>query len=70
MDTKQPGSWVVYERHVPGRHLGCMAVCDQAEWAALEAASPGAYTLVQGGITNEGVAERAARAHGPTRGAA
>jgi hypothetical protein len=41
-------------------------VCDQAEWDALEEAQPGVHTLVMGGFTNEGEAERHARAAMPT----
>ena len=70
MKTDKTEAWVVYERRIPGRHIGCMAVCEQAEWDAIQAGSPGVYTLIQGGITNEGVAERIARAHGPSREAA
>ena len=45
-------------RHCPG---GMRAVREQAEWDALERAKPGVNTLIQGGITNEGEAERLAR---------
>jgi hypothetical protein len=54
-------SWVVYRmalRHCPA---GMRAVCEQAEWDAMELANPGVNTLIQGGITNEGEAERLAR---------
>jgi len=37
------------------------AVCEQAEWEAMELAKPGFHTLVRAGITNEGEAERLAR---------
>jgi len=40
---------------------GVRAVCEQAEWDAMELANPGVNTLIQGGITNEGEAERLAR---------
>ncbi len=54
-------TWVVYAiptRDCPG---GVRAVCDDREWAALDGARPGFYTLVQGGIAHEGEAERLAR---------
>jgi hypothetical protein len=38
------------------------ALCSQREWEALEQATPGHYGLVRAGITNEGEAERLARA--------
>jgi hypothetical protein len=37
------------------------AVCDKAEWDAMELANPGVNTLIHAGITNEGEAERLAR---------
>jgi hypothetical protein len=37
------------------------AVCEQAEWDALEAAEPGVRTLVRGRIGTEEEAERLAR---------
>jgi len=50
------------------------AVCEQAEWDAIELANPGVNTLIQAGISNEGEAERlargtsgAARPRGPKR---
>jgi hypothetical protein len=52
--------WVVYlmpVRHTAGRR----AVCEQAEWDAMELARPGVNTLILGGIRNEGEAERLAR---------
>jgi hypothetical protein len=46
---------------VRGMEKGPNAICDQAEWDAMEAASPGANLLIRGGITNEAEAERLAR---------
>jgi hypothetical protein len=40
---------------------GMRAVCEQAEWDAMELAKPGVNTLIRAGITNEGEAERLAR---------
>jgi hypothetical protein len=54
-------TWVVYTMPMKGRPEGVRAVCDEGEWAAMDGAKPGFFTLVQGGITNEGEAERLAR---------
>jgi hypothetical protein len=59
--TEKPSSWVVYRMTMKGKTSGMGTVCEQAEWEALELAQPGHHTLVQRGITNEGVAERLAR---------
>ena len=53
--------WVVYWMTVQGRSSGMAAVCEQAEWDAMESAQPGHHTLIRAGITNEGEAERLAR---------
>jgi hypothetical protein len=44
-----------------GRPDGMRAVCEQREWEKMDAAKTGVFTLVQGGLTNEGEAERLAR---------
>ena len=54
-------SWVVYRMPVRHRPDGMRAVCEQAEWDAMELANPGVNTLIRGGMTNEGEAERLAR---------
>jgi hypothetical protein len=54
-------SWVVYQSAVKGQPAGPNAVCDQAEWEALEAAAPGQNRLIRAGIASEGEAERLAR---------
>ena len=54
-------TWVVYTAPMKGQAEGVRAVCDEREWAAMEGARPGFFTLVQGGIKNEGEAERLAR---------
>lgn len=59
--TEEPQSWVVYRMTVKGKTSGMGTVCEQGEWEALELAQPGYHTLVQTGISNEGVAERLAR---------
>lgn len=59
--TEEPVSWVVYRAAVRGRPDGMTAVCEQGEWEAMERAQPGQFTLICGGITNEGEAERLAR---------
>ena len=54
------GRWVVYRSHLAGEHGG-NAVCEQAEWDAMEAASPGQHTLLRSGVASEAEAERLAR---------
>lgn len=54
-------SWVVYQSAVRGQPTGPNAVCEQAEWEALERQAPGANRLIQDGIRSEGEAERLAR---------
>jgi hypothetical protein len=61
MTTKRSGPWVVYQAAVKGMEQGPNAVCDQAEWDAMEAAAPGVNRLIRGGITNEAEAELLAR---------
>ena len=51
--------WVVYL--MPVSDGAVRAVCEQREWERLEAARPGCYTLVTGGIASEGEGERLAR---------
>ncbi len=63
--VRDAGPWVVYELTVKGRPSGVNVVCEQADWDALEAEHPGVHTLVNSGITNEGEAERQARAATP-----
>ena len=53
--------WVVYETRIPGRAFAAKAVCEQAEWDAMERAHPGQHTLVRSGIASEAEAERLAR---------
>ncbi len=58
---KEDVSWVVYQMSI-GQKVGvCHAVCEQGEWDAMELARPGYHTLIQGGITSEGEAEKLAR---------
>src|SRR5262245_6638845 len=59
--TEESASWVVYRVTIHGKPTGINAVCEQAEWDAMERDRPGHHTLVQAGITNEGVAESLAR---------
>ncbi|HYH65057.1 MAG TPA: hypothetical protein VD866_10215 [Urbifossiella sp.] len=61
MRTTRTSVWVVYQAAVKGMEQGPNAVCDQAEWDAMEAAAPGLNRLIRGGITNEAEAERRAR---------
>jgi hypothetical protein len=57
----QDRSWVVYQATGKGVTDGTHSVCGQSEWEAMERANPGGQTLIRGGITNEGEAERLAR---------
>ena len=59
--AEQAEAWVVYQMTVHGKQSTALAVCEQAEWDAMESAQPGYHTLVRSGITNEGEAERLAR---------
>ena len=54
--------WVVYEKTIHGKASGIHAVCEQSEWDEMERAQPGGHVLIKAGITNEGEAERHARA--------
>jgi hypothetical protein len=60
------GPWVVYRLTYRGQPTANHVVCEQAEWDALEVAQPGVHTLIMGGFTNEGEAERHARASMPS----
>jgi hypothetical protein len=53
-------AWVVYKMHLAGE-LGPNAVCEQAEWDAMQEANPGRHTLIRSGIDSEAEAERLAR---------
>ncbi len=59
--TEECMSWVVYRMTIHGKASGMGAVCEQAEWEAMERDRPGYHTLVLAGIANEGEAERLAR---------
>jgi hypothetical protein len=52
--------WVVYKSRHAGEH-GPNAVCEQAEWDAMELADPGAQRLLRAGIASEAQAEALAR---------
>jgi hypothetical protein len=57
-----PVSWVVYRMILHGKATGMNAVCEQAEWEAMERDRPGYHTLLQAGIASENEADRIARA--------
>jgi hypothetical protein len=61
MPRATTGRWVVYQMPVKGSPEGVRGICEQWEWEAMELARPGVNTLIQGGIANEGEAERLAR---------
>jgi hypothetical protein len=46
---------------IHGKAYQVNAVCEQAEWDAMEARRPGYHTLVREGIATEAEAERLAR---------
>lgn len=52
--------WVVYKSRLVGEH-GANAVCEQAEWEAMEIANPGHHTLLREGVESEAEAEKLAR---------
>jgi hypothetical protein len=54
-------TWVVYQVTIHGRQDAVNAVCEQAEWEALQARKPGHHKLVRSGITTETEAEKLAR---------
>jgi len=54
-------TWVVYRVTLRGKDRAVSAVCEQAEWDALQLAQPGCHTLVRSGIPSEPEAERLAR---------
>jgi hypothetical protein len=56
----QVGPWVVYQKAIQGE-TAVNAVCEQAEWDAMERDCPGRHTLLQAGIASEPEAERLAR---------
>jgi hypothetical protein len=60
--TKQKlvGAWVVYRSRLAGDQ-GPNAVCEQAEWDAMEMAEPGVHTLLRSGVASEAEAEKLAR---------
>ena len=58
---EQDESWVIYQAVNKGVVSGPNAVCELAEWEAMERARPGAQCIVQFGIATEGMAERLAR---------
>lgn len=59
--SEEAVAWVVYKMAVAKKPDGINAVCDQAEWDAMEEANPGQHTLIRAGITNEAEAELLAR---------
>ena len=54
-------SWVIYRATLRGQAGGPNAICEQAEWDAMEREQPGFHTLIRSGIASEGEAERLAR---------
>jgi hypothetical protein len=57
---KPVGGWVVYRSRYAGEN-GPNAVCEQAEWDAMELAEPGVQTLLRSGLASEAEAEAMAR---------
>lgn len=54
-------AWVVYLMTIHGKPGGPPAVCEQAEWDAMELARPGYHKLLKGGLRSEMEAEKFAR---------
>jgi hypothetical protein len=63
--ARQAESWVIYRDVVDGEVSEAHGVCEQAEWEAMERATPGGTFVIQSGIADERVAEQLARASGP-----
>ena len=61
MKEKKVESWVVYLKTLHGKLGTANAVCEQAEWDAMDKSEPGRYVLVKRGIASEAQAERLAR---------
>ena len=61
MKSGNDAAWVVYLMPIRGKVEAVRAVCEQAEWDAMQLAQPGQHTLVRAGIPNEGEAEMLAR---------
>ena len=61
LSTSKVVSWVAYKVTLHGKPVGVNAVCEQAEWDAMELSRTGYHQLIQSGIANEGEAERLAR---------
>ena len=60
---QKPVTWVVYRRAMTlkNKRYESNAVCEQAEWDAIDLAEPGVHTLVRAGFQNETDAEKHAR---------
>jgi hypothetical protein len=58
---KEKTAWVVFWMTIHKRVDRLAAVCDQAEWDAMERARPGYHQLIQQGIATEAEAELLAR---------
>ena len=54
-------TWVIYQAIISGVASGPQSVCTQKEWEKMEREHPGARSIIRGGISNEGEAERLAR---------
>ena len=52
-------------RRVNGVVMGANAICDQADWEAMERDRPGQQPLIRGGIASEMDAERLCRSSPP-----
>ena len=53
-------TWVIFMMTIH-KHDSRKAVCEQAEWEAMELARPGYHQFIQGGFTSEAEAELLAR---------
>lgn len=61
--TNRSEFWAVYRRTMihHKKRFETNAVCEQAEWDAMELAEPGVHALIRGRITTEEEAEKLAR---------
>ncbi len=58
--VEKTATWVIYLMTIR-KHDGMKAVCEQAEWDAMELKRPGYHQLIQAGFTSEAEAELIAR---------
>ena len=68
MRPTEDGPFAVFVRTIrrcKGTLVGANAICDQADWEAMERDRPGEQPLIRGGIASEVDAERLCRSSPP-----